>query len=152
MGEKNWFHHLPVQRYTMPRLTIEERNQAIERLQARESQTDVATHFSVSQSTITRLFARFQQSNSTADQQRSGRTRATTRAQDRFIQLPHLRDRFVPASSTAQALRNVIRISDQTVRNRLRERGLHAYRPVLRTLLTDRHRQKRRQWATQLVN
>ena len=85
MGEKNWFHHLSVQRYTIPRLTIEERNQAIGRLQAGESQTDVATHYNMSQSTIRRLFARFQESNSFADQPRSRQPRATTRAQDRLF-------------------------------------------------------------------
>jgi len=152
MGEQNFLNHLSVHRYTMPRLSEAERKQAIGRLQAGESQTEVAAHFHVSQSTVRRLVARFQLSNSTADWPRSGRPRATTRAQDRFLRLRHLRDRFLPASSTVQALRNATRISDQTVRNRLRERGLRAYRPVLRTLMTHQHRQLRRQWANQHIN
>ena len=38
-------------------------------------------------------------------------------------------------------------ISAQTVRNRLREAGLRACRPVVRKVLTRHHRQQRRLWA-----
>uniref|UniRef100_A0AAZ3Q905 Transposase Tc1-like domain-containing protein n=1 Tax=Oncorhynchus tshawytscha TaxID=74940 RepID=A0AAZ3Q905_ONCTS len=38
-------------------------------------------------------------------------------------------------------------ISAQTVRNRLREAGLRAFRPVVRQVLTRHHRQQRRLWA-----
>uniref|UniRef100_A0AAZ3QKQ3 Transposase Tc1-like domain-containing protein n=1 Tax=Oncorhynchus tshawytscha TaxID=74940 RepID=A0AAZ3QKQ3_ONCTS len=38
-------------------------------------------------------------------------------------------------------------ISFQTVRNRLREAGLRACRPVVRQVLTRHHRQQRRLWA-----
>ena len=38
-------------------------------------------------------------------------------------------------------------ISAQTVRNRLREGGLRACRPVVRQVLTRHHRQQRRLWA-----
>ena len=38
-------------------------------------------------------------------------------------------------------------ISAQTVRNRLREAGLRACRPVVRQVLTRHHRQQRRLWA-----
>ncbi|RXN27199.1 Transposable element Tc1 transposase [Labeo rohita] len=38
-------------------------------------------------------------------------------------------------------------ISAQTVRNRLREAGLRACRPVVRQVLTRHHQQQRRLWA-----
>uniref|UniRef100_A0AAZ3P761 Transposase Tc1-like domain-containing protein n=1 Tax=Oncorhynchus tshawytscha TaxID=74940 RepID=A0AAZ3P761_ONCTS len=38
-------------------------------------------------------------------------------------------------------------ISAQTVRNRLREAGPRAYRPVVRQVLTRHHQQQRRLWA-----
>lgn len=43
----------------MPRLNEAQRNNAIGRLEAGESQTAVATTFNVSQSTISRLWDRF---------------------------------------------------------------------------------------------
>lgn len=126
-----------------------DRHNAIGRLQAGQSQAEVAQHLNVNQSTISRLWNRFQETGSTADRLRTGRTRATTPAQDRYIRLRHLRNRFLPASSTVQALNGVLRLSDQTVRNRLHAAGLRARRPVRGAVLTPRHQRDRLQWATQ---
>lgn len=133
----------------MPRLSPAERENALGRLQAGQSATEVAHALNVSPSTICRLWTRFQRTGSSADAPRSGRPRVTTPAQDRFIRLRHLRNRFLPASSTVQACAGVRRISDQTVRNRLHAAGLRAYRPLRGNVLTGRHRQARLQWATQ---
>ena len=67
---------------------------------------------------------------STHNRPRSGRPRVTTPAQDRHIRLRHLRDRFTTATSTAAAIPGQHRISEQTVRNCLREAGIRARRPV----------------------
>ena len=103
----------------------------------------------MSQSTISRLWNRFRQSGSTADAPRSGRPRVTTPAQDRFIRLRHLRNRFLSAQSTVQALPGNQRISRQTVRKRIHGAGLRAYRPYQGNVLTRRHRQARMLWANQ---
>jgi hypothetical protein len=71
----------------------------------------------------------------------------TTPAQDRHIRLRHLRDRFTTATSTAVAIPGQRRISNQTVRNRLREAGIRARRPVKAVVLTRRHRKVRLQWV-----
>jgi hypothetical protein len=60
-------------------------------------------------------------------------------AQDHHIRLRHLRDRFTTATSTAAAIPGRRRISDQTVRNRLREAGTRARRPVKAVVLTRGH-------------
>lgn len=133
----------------MGRLSKVDRNIALGRLQAGESQNQVARHFGVAQSTISRLWARLQQTGSTTDAPRQGRPRVTTPAQDRYIRLRHLRNRFHSASSTAQQLPGGRRISEQTVRNRLRDAGLRPYRPYRGPVLTRRHRQTRMQWALQ---
>ena len=88
----------------MPPLRTAARENAIGHLQAGQRQADVAHALNVSQSTISRLWNRFRQSGSTADAPRSGRPRVTTPAQDRFIRLRHLRNRFLSAQSTVQAL------------------------------------------------
>eukprot|EP00745_Piridium_sociabile_P000654 TRINITY_DN103937_c0_g2_i2.p1 TRINITY_DN103937_c0_g2~~TRINITY_DN103937_c0_g2_i2.p1 ORF type:complete len:118 (-),score=12.94 TRINITY_DN103937_c0_g2_i2:259-612(-) len=88
----------------MAPLSREDRQIALGRLQAGQSQSAIARHFHVSQSTISRLWARFQATGSVADLPRAGRPRATTAAHDRFIRLRHLRNRFLSASSSVQAL------------------------------------------------
>ena len=86
----------------MPRLDRATRNIAIGLLQAGESQNEVARTLNVNQSTISRLWNRFQQTGSTNDHQRSGRPRITTPGQDRYIRVFHLRNRIVAASTTLQ--------------------------------------------------
>lgn len=131
----------------MPRLTEAQRNNAIGHLEAGESQSAVARRLHVSQSTIGRLWHRLQQHGTTRDRPRSGRPRVTTPAQDRFIRLRHLRNRFLTASSTTTSVPGLRRISDQTVRNRLRDAGIRSRRPARGPILTRQHRQLRRQWC-----
>ena len=103
----------------MPPVRAAARENAIGRLQAGQRQADVAHALNVSQSTISRLWNRFRQSGSTADAPRSGRPRVTTPAQDLFIRLRHLRNRFLSAQSNVQALPGNQRIRRQTARNRI---------------------------------
>ena len=108
----------------MPRLEPATRNIDIGRLQAGESQNEVARTLNVNQSNISRLWNRFQQTSSTNDRQRSGRPRITTPELDRYIRVFHLRNRIVAASTTAAGIHGLRRISSQTVRNRLRQHGI----------------------------
>ena len=62
----------------MPKLDTATRNIAIGRLQAVESQNEVARTLNLNQSTISRLWNKFQQTGSTNDRQRRGRPRITT--------------------------------------------------------------------------
>jgi transposase len=102
----------------MPHLNEDQRNSAIARLQAGETQTHVSRVLNVSQSNLSRLWDRYQQQGSTHDRPRSGRPRVTTPAQDRHVRLRHLRDRFTTTTSTVAVIPGQRRISDQTVRNR----------------------------------
>ncbi|KAK7111713.1 uncharacterized protein [Littorina saxatilis] len=133
----------------MSQLNASVRENALGRLLAGQSQSEVARALRVSKSTISRLWHRFQQTGSSAPAPRSGRPRVTTQAQDRYIRVTHLRHRFQSASVTARALPGGRRISMQTVRNRLHTTGLHAYRPLRGNVLTRRHCQARMQWANQ---
>lgn len=135
----------------MPRLNAAQRNNAIGRLQAGATQQEVARHFGVSRQTISALWTRYNNTNRVDDRPRSGRPRVTTQAQDRYIRLRHLRDRTTTATSTTTQIPGVRRISDQTVRNRLREAGLFARRPVRRHVLTPRHLADRLLWCQQRV-
>lgn len=135
----------------MPRLSANQREQAIGRLQAGQHAQVVANAFNVHVSTIHRLQHRYNTTNTTADRDRSGRPRVTTPRQDRFIHRQHLRDRFRPASVTARETIGAGRrpISADTVRRRLTTNNLCCRRPARGPILTAHHRQARLQWATQ---
>lgn len=135
----------------MPRLTPEERWRAIGLLDAGTSARRVAHRFGCNVSTIVRLQQRNEETGSVTDRPRPGRARVTTPQQDRYIEMQHLRDRFRTATQTARETpgRNQPRISANTVRRRLRDRDLHARRPVRGMVLTAERRQNRARWACQ---
>ena len=133
----------------MPRLLQNERERAVGMFQAGMTQIEIANHFNCSRMTIYRLLVRVRATGTTSDRPRSGRPGETTLRQDRHITLIHLRNRFVTAVETARrtpGIRNN-RISDQTVRNQLRQSDLLSRRPLKGMELKGRHRIARLQWA-----
>ena len=133
-----------------PRISENERNRAIGMLTAGCRQQDVARQFNVHPSTIIRLLSRFRVTGQVSDRQRHGRPRKTTVRQDRFIVTTSRRNRFMSAPKVANELHRAsgVRMSAQSVRNRLRTANLRARRPLVAVPLTQRHRQTRVAWAT----
>lgn len=109
----------------------------------------IARHFNRQHSTIQQLWAKFRRTGSVADIRRRPKGRITTRRQDRYIIVSHLRDRFTPATRTARVTIGTHNrhIHAQTVRNRLRAVGLRARRPRKGPILTRDHRRARLAWA-----
>lgn len=83
----------------------------------------ISPHTSYSmQSTVSHgLWNRFQQFQSVADRPRSGKTRITTAAKDVYIRIHDLRHRPNTPMDTAGGIPGLMRVSTQTIRNRLRE-------------------------------
>uniref|UniRef100_A0AAZ3NPB2 Transposase Tc1-like domain-containing protein n=1 Tax=Oncorhynchus tshawytscha TaxID=74940 RepID=A0AAZ3NPB2_ONCTS len=133
----------------MPRVPAHLCECAIGMLQGDMRTADVARAINYNVRTVKRLRQRYRETGRTADRPRSGRQCVTTPAQDRHIRTSHLRDRYRMATPTAQVTPGTHNpsISAQTVRNRLREAGLRACKPVVRQVLTRHHRQQRRLWA-----
>ena len=125
---------------------------AIGMLEAGMRQDEVARHtcMGVSQSVISRLQTRLEQTNSTLDQRRSGFLRSTSQAQDRFLSTSALRSQSVSAEQLRKCLsRTGTRVSVQTVRNRLHSAGPRARRPYVGVQHSQRHRQARIAWTRQ---
>jgi transposase-like protein len=101
----------------MPTLDPATRNIAVDRLQAGETQNEVARTLNVNHNTISRLWNRFQQTGAMNNRQRSGRPRITTPGQDWYIRIIHLPNRTVVASTTAAGIPGLRRISSQIVHN-----------------------------------
>ena len=118
-------------------------------LEAGLSQREVARVLGVSQSVVSRMWTRFHLTGNVMHQHAGGRERTTTRAQDQFIALQARRHRFNNATTLRSELQNAIgvRLSTQTIRNRLHEAGLRSRRPAIRIPLTRHHVQERLEWA-----
>ena len=129
----------------MPRLNNDERNQSTGILNACMSATVVSRQFGCTQKTIERLRRRFHVTGNVVDRPRSGRPRVTTAADDRYIVLPHLRNRRLTAAATGRQYG----IHPQTVRNRLKQnvQPILVYRPYFSQILNRRHRTARWDWC-----
>ena len=121
----------------MPRAPVHLRERAFGMQQGGMRTADVAREINCN--ALRRLRQRYRETGRTADRPRSGRPRVKTPAQDRYIQTLHLWDRYRMATTTARVTPRTHNpsISAQTVRNRLREAGLRACKPVVRQVLTS---------------
>ena len=127
------------------RLSPEEMNRGVGMLDAGVSQRHVARLLNVSQSVVSRMWNRYQTHGDPSHRHEGGRSRATTQRQDRYLLIQARRQRFRNATLLNNDFRNAtgVRISTQTVRQRLHEFGLNARRPAIRVPLTQRHVQDR---------
>uniref|UniRef100_A0AAZ3PPL7 Helix-turn-helix domain-containing protein n=1 Tax=Oncorhynchus tshawytscha TaxID=74940 RepID=A0AAZ3PPL7_ONCTS len=119
----------------MPRVPAHMRERTLGMLQGDMRTADVARAINCNVRTVRRLRQRYRETGRTADCPRSGRPHLTTPAQDRYIRTSHLRDRYrMAATKTARVTAGIHHpsISAQNVRNRLREAGLRACRPVVK--------------------
>ena len=99
---------------------------------------EVGRRLQVTHSVIQRLRDRFNNTGSVLEPRRLGRTRMTTRRDDRYVILSALRDRTATANTLRGQLRTAtnILVSDQTVPNRLHEVNMRSRRRVVRPPLT----------------
>ena len=135
----------------MPKLSATDRGRLVGMLEAGMSIAQVARFFQCSHRTVRLWQRRFANTGSLNDLPRSGRPRVTTREDDRYIVLSHLRNRFLPASRTAATTRGLHgrMVNRMTIVRRLKERELRARRPFVGPILTPRHRRNRLRWARQ---
>ncbi|GFW45896.1 HTH_Tnp_Tc3_2 domain-containing protein [Trichonephila clavipes] len=121
------------------------------RLKSRQTQRSVADAVGVARSVVARLWNRFEKTGNVRRRPGAGRPRATTSTDDRYIQLKARRNRTENATQLQRQLLLATwrRVSSQTVRNRLREGGLYARRPMVCIPLTPRHHAARRRWAAE---
>lgn len=133
-----------------PGMTLDQRNMAIGMLTAGRKNKDVARHFQVSESSISRLRAKFRQTGSVKDRPRTGRPRKTTGREDNYMVTSSRRDRFLSGTKIACLVRNATgtRICNKTVQRRLRSARLRSRRPYVGVPLTVGHKRARLNWAT----
>ncbi|CAK1585827.1 unnamed protein product [Parnassius mnemosyne] len=130
-------------------MDVETATRAVFMLQEGESQRSVARRLGVSRRAICNAWERFLATDSVARRSGSGRARATTVQEDQYIRLSARRERTIPARVLQNRLRQSsgIRISDQTIRNRLHEDGQRSRSRVIRLKLTRPHHAARFRFA-----
>jgi transposase len=129
------------------RLSEDEMNKGIGMLEAGGSQRHVANALGVSQSVVSRMLSQFQMTGNVLHGHAGGQERSTTQAQDRFNVLQARRQRFSNATTLLNDFHNAtgVRVSTQTVRNRLHNVGLRSRKLAICIPLTQRHIQERLQ-------
>ena len=132
----------------MPRLTNDQRNQAIWMLKSGINQERVARHFHVHQSTVSRLNNRYRATGRVSDCPHPGAQRVMSARQDRYIVISHLHNHFTTVEETARTtigMRGRL-INDWTIRCHLAVQRLRR-RPYSGQILTHQHWLAQQWWA-----
>ena len=138
----------------MPRrhLPVTEVARIISLLEEGYSMRYVAQRVGVSVSVANRAWSRYQETGQYARRQGSGRHRVTTARQDREIVRRVLEQRTITARCVRSEVDGLHRISEETIRRRLREAGLRSHPRAQVPRLTLGHRRARLQFARNHVN
>ena len=109
-------------------LRQDEMNRGIGMLHSGLSQRHVANVLGVSQSVVSRMWNRFITTGNVRHLHAGGRERSTNEVQDRFLVVQARRHRFDNATTLRRDFQNAtcVRISTQTIRNRLHDAGLRS--------------------------
>jgi transposase len=100
---------------------------------------------------VHRAIRRFHETGQYTRRPGSGRRKATTHRDDRFLVSNILRERQITAVMIRNQLQEVwqVNVSERTVRRRLAESNLGSYRPAKGPKLTQNHRRLRLEFARQ---
>src|SRR5690348_6917572 len=109
------------------------------------SQQEIHEKLSIPCSTISDFLQRFRRRQSIENLSHPGRPRKTTNRTDRLIIRTALTHPRLPLRDITD--HDLINVSDQTIRRRLREEGIRKWHAVNRPLLTPKHARDRRRWA-----
>lgn len=140
-------------RIIMPRLSHDQRVQIITLVDEGYTYAQLAQRFNCRKATVVDLVRKFRQTNSVEDLPKSGRRRASTERQDRYLVRLCTGNPLAPSRHLRHQWRDAtdVAVSAVTVRRRLNEVGIHSYIAPRKPLLTARHRRTRLDWARQHV-
>lgn len=134
--------------------TPEEAAQVVVLLQQGLNQREVARQLNMSQSAVSRVYRRFQETGAFTRRPNTSRRRCTSEHDDRFLVSTSLRNRHLTGVDVQQELRRGrgVTVSQWTVRRRLKEVNLTPKRPATGPKLTTAHRQARLHFAREHMN
>lgn len=117
-------------------------------------QRTIGRNLNLNQSTVSRIYRRFVETGSYRRRRGTGRTRATTGLDDRFIVITSLRNRFLTSVNIKTELNEVrgVNVCARTIRRRLKEADITPFRPANGPKLSAAHRQARLRFARHHLN
>jgi transposase len=135
-------------------LTRDECAQAVVLAEEGWSYRRIGERFGVSHTSVSRMVQRYRETGDYIRRVGQGRHRTTTPAQDRFLRVLTLRQRFVTTRMLQSQLENVegIRISIETIRQRLRKDNLQPRIPVRGPAIPMNNRRTRLHFAREHHN
>ncbi len=108
----------------------------------------IAAHVHCSKSTAIDWVKKYHQNKDLTDKPKSGRSRCTTKAQDKRIVKMAMKKHNITASEIQRELKKQgVEVSSRTIRRRLGESGGKFVKEVSKPLLSEKHRANRLQWA-----
>ncbi|UYV84537.1 hypothetical protein LAZ67_X002498 [Cordylochernes scorpioides] len=118
---------------------------SIGRMEAGQSQVEVAKWLNVNKSVVSKIWKQFIDTGTIKRKEGSGRKRKTATSEDRYLVVTAKRNREMTAIQLYNELSSATgtRISRQTVYRRLHEGALYARRPMVCIPLTSAHRRAR---------
>lgn len=118
------------------------------------SQRRIARTLGVPRTTVRDAIRRFRETGSYTRRPGQGRHRCTSARDDRFIVSNVLRNRFSTATEVRTRLFEVrnVSVSERTIRRRLAERNLRAFRPARAPQLLPQHRRARLAFAREYAD
>ncbi|UYV83102.1 hypothetical protein LAZ67_22002217 [Cordylochernes scorpioides] len=122
---------------------------AVGRMEAGQSQVEVAKWLNVNKSVVSKIWEQFIETGTIKRKEGSGRKRKTATSEDRYLVVTVKRHREMTAIQLSNELSSATgtRISRQTVYRRLHEGALYARRPMICIPLTSAHRRARLNWC-----
>lgn len=98
-------------------------------------------------SVISRLVQKYRQTNDVKDRPRSGQPRKTSQRDDRHLARILRGNPFATSGFLKRLWLPNVRLSNSTVRNRIRALGLRSRRVIKRPMLSDQHKRRRLEWC-----
>ncbi|UYV63374.1 hypothetical protein LAZ67_2003876, partial [Cordylochernes scorpioides] len=122
---------------------------AVGRMEAGQSQVEVAKWLNVNKSVVSKIWKQFIETGTIKRKEGSGRKRKTVTSEDRYLVVTAKCHREMTAIQLSNELSSATgtRISRQTVYRRLHEGPLYARRPMVCIPLTSAHRRARLNWC-----
>ncbi|UYV80733.1 hypothetical protein LAZ67_19001562, partial [Cordylochernes scorpioides] len=122
---------------------------AVGRMEAGQSQVEVAKWLNVNKSVVSKIWKQFIETGTIKRKEGSGRKRKTATSEDRYLVVTAKRHREMTAIQLSNELSSATgtRISRRTVYRRLHEGALDARRPMVCIPLTSAHRRARLNWC-----
>ena len=119
------------------------------------TQADIARKLNISQSAVSKVKKRVEYHGTASPRRRGkcGRKRKTTPHTDRWLLRESQKARRISSRGLkVQLQQQNVNVSSATVRRRLCEGGLGAYRPIRKPLLNARMKRQRLKWAQDFKN